>query len=309
MTRSRFRSGRRAITTVAITLAIAVVLAACGSSSSSSKTTGTTAKAALTVGSKNFGGAQVISQLYGQALAAQGYRISYKDNIGATEIIYKALVNGDIDMYGEYQGTLLTYLNGTPTSDAQTTNSALQQKLPPTLVASSPAPAVDVNGFYVLKATADKYHLTTLSSLVPVAPQLVFGGTPECQDRPLCLGTKEQQLYNLKFKDVKKLDEGGPVTEKALDDGTVQVALLFTGSSVIKPDYVLLQDDKGLQPADNPVAVIKKSVDTPAINAIIDKVNAALTVDAYNKLALQVQNDKLDPKTVASAFLKQQGLA
>lgn len=312
MTKSRFRFGRHAITTVAITMAIAVVLAACGSSksSSSNNSSTTTKKAALTVGSKNFGGAQILSQLYGQALAAKGYQITFKDNIGPSEIVYKALTNGDIDMYGEYQGTLLeSVLNGTPTSDRQTTYAALQQKLPPTIVATTPAPAVDVNGFYVLKSTADKYQLTTLSSLVPVATKLVFGGPPECSARPLCLGAKEQQLYNLQFKDVKKLDAGGPVTEKALDDGTIDVGLLFTGSSVIKPNYVLLQDDKGLQPADNPVALVRKSVDTADINAIVDKVNAALTTDAYNKLALQVQDQKLDPKDVAATFLKQQGLA
>ncbi len=312
MTRSRFRSSRRAIATVAITMAIAVVLAACGSSSKSkpSGSTTTAKKAALTVGSKNFGGAQILSQAYGQALAAKGYQVTFKDNIGPSEIVYKALTNGDIDLYGEYQGTLLeSVLNGTPTSDRQSTYAALQQKLPPTLFATTPAPAVDVNGFYVLRATADKYHLTTLSSLKPVASQLVFGGPPECSTRPLCLGAKEQQLYGLQFKDVKKLDAGGPVTEKALDDGTIDVGLLFTGSSVIKSNYVLLQDDKGLQPADNPIALVRKSVDTPEINAIIDKVNAALTTEEYNKLALQVQNDKLDPKDVAASFLKQQGLA
>lgn len=313
MTKHRFRSGRRAITTVAITLAIAVVLAACGSSSKSKSSSGSTTsgarKASLTVGSKNLSGAQILSQAYGQALAAKGYQVTFKDNIGATEIVYPALTKGDIDMYGEFQGTLLTYLNGTPTADRQTTYTALQQKLPPDLVATTPAPAVDVNGFYVLKSTADKYNLTTLSSLKPVAPQLVFGGPPECLSRPLCLGSKEQQLYGLQFKDVKKLDVGGPVTGKALDDGTIQVGLLFTGSSVIKPDYVLLQDDKGLQPADNPLAIIRKSVDTPEINSIIDQVNAALTTEEYNKLALQVQNEKQDPKDVASAFLKSKGLA
>jgi len=98
------------------------------------------------------------------------------------------------------------------------------------------------------------------------------------------------------------------VTTKALDDGTIQVGLLFTGSSVISSNYVLLTDDKGLQPADNPVAVIRKSVDTQAINDIIDKVNAALSTAEYNKLALQVQNEKQDPKDVAAQFLKDHGL-
>jgi osmoprotectant transport system substrate-binding protein len=312
MTKSRTRSGKHALATVALALAIAVVLAACGSSSSGKAKSGSGAAASntkLVVGSKNLAGAQILSQLYGQALAAKGYMVSYKDNNGPTEIVYPALQKGDIDLYGEFQGTLLTYLKGTPSGDRQATFAALQQKLPSDIVATTPAEAVDVNGFYVLKSTADKYHLTTLSSLVPVAPQLVFGGPPECQDRPLCLGTKEQQLYGLHFKDVKKLDTGGPVTTKALDYGTIQVGLLFTGSSVISSNYVLLTDDKGLQPADNPVAVIRKSVDTQAINDIIDKVNAALTTAEYNKLALQVQNDKQDPKDVASQFLKDHGLS
>ena len=138
--------------------------------------------------------------------------------------------------------------------------------------------------------------------------QFVFGGPPECLERPLCLGTTANQLYGLKFKEVKKLDTGGPITTKALEDGTIQVGLLFTGSSVIKPDFVLLKDDKGLQPADNPTAVIKSAKATPAVKKVIDDVNAKLTTDEYNKMALAVFNDKLDPKTVASTFLKDNGL-
>ena len=94
---------------------------------------------------------------------------------------------------------------------------------------------------------------------------LVFGGPPECLERPLCLGDTEKSLYNLDFKEVKKLDPGGPITVKALQDGTIQVGLLFTGSSVIDKDFVLLEDDKGLQPADNPTAIINKSKATPEV--------------------------------------------
>ena len=68
--------------------------------------------------------------------------------------------------------------------------------------------------------------------------------------------TPSRTLYDLKFKDVKKLDAGGPITVQALEDGDIDVGLLFTGSSVIPKDAVLLTDDKGLQPADNPVFLI-----------------------------------------------------
>ena len=257
------------------------------------------------MGSKDFSGAQALSQAYGQALEAKGYDISYKENIGATEIVYAALKNGDLDAYADYQGTLLTYLGGQPSGDSAQNYKALVAKLKGTdIVASKPAPAIDVNGFYVTKATAKKYKLKTLSDLAKVSNKLTFGGPPECQDRPLCLGTTSQQLYNFKFKTSSKLDAGGPLTVKALEDGDIDVALLFTGSSVIPKDAVLLTDDKGLQPADNPVFLMRKDKATPAALKIVNAVSAKLTTAAYNKMSLAISNDKIDPSAAAAAFLK-----
>jgi osmoprotectant transport system substrate-binding protein len=260
----------------------------------------------LTVGSKDFSGAQAISQAYGQALQNKGYDITFKDNLGATEIVYKALQNGDLDGYADYQGTLLEYLGGEATGDSATTYKALQDKLKGTdITVSKPAPAVDVNGFYVTKATAKKYKLKTVSDLVKVSDKLSFGGPPECETRDLCLGTKSQQLYGLDFSEVKKLDAGGPITVKALEDGDIDVALLFTGSSVIPKDAVLLTDDKGLQPADNPVFLIRKDKANAATLKILNAVSAKLTTAAYNKMSLDISENKEDPSDVAAAFLKQ----
>jgi osmoprotectant transport system substrate-binding protein len=149
---------------------------------------------------------------------------------------------------------------------------------------------------------------STPAAQTRIDSQLVFGGTTECLQRPLCLGDKEQQLYGFRFKDVKKLDAGGPITSKALKDNTIQVGLLFTGSSVIDPDFVLLKDDKGLQPADNPTALVRASKATPDVKRILDAVNAKLTIDAYNKMATGITEEKLDANTVAATFLKDNGL-
>jgi len=294
----------------AMLIALALVLAACGSSSKKSTTTGSSlpANSKITVGEKDFAGAQLLSQLYGQALAAKGFQVQYK-NLGPTEQTYPALKNGQIDLYGEYQGTLLTYLKGTPTGDAAAVNAAVQAKVAADKIkASSASTALDVNGFYVTKETATKDNLTKVSDLAAIAPQLTFGGPAECETRPLCLGTTEQQLYNLKFKTVKKLDTGGPITNKALKDGSIDVGLLFTGSSVIDPDFVLLTDDKGLQPADDAIAVWRTAVDSPAFDAVINAVNAKLDTAAYNEMALKIFNDKADPADVAKDFLSKNAL-
>jgi osmoprotectant transport system substrate-binding protein len=299
MIQARFRRHTWALLTAGL-LVLAVALSA-GAAAAQSKS--------LTVGSKDFAGAQAISQAYGQALENKGYDISFKENLGATEIVYKALQNGDIDGYADYQGTLLQYLGGTATGDSATTYAALQDKLKGTdIVASKPAPAVDVNGFYVTKDTAKKYKLKNVSDLKKVASKLTFGGPPECQDRDLCLGAVEQSKYGLDFSEVKKLDAGGPITVKALEDGDIDVALLFTGSSVIPKNAVLLKDDKGLQPADNPVFLIKKDKANAATVKILNAVSAKLSTGAYNKMSLDISENKEDPSDVAAAFLKKNGL-
>ena len=197
----------------AMVVSIVLLTAACGSSKRQGR--GRAAAKSIVVGEKDFPAAQVISQIYGQALAAKGFKVSYKD-VGPTEQTYPALKKGSIDLYGEYQGTLLTYLKGTPSGDAAAVNAALQKKVKAdNIVASSPSSAVDVNAFYVTKATQSQYSLTTISDLKPVANKLAFGGPPECSDRPLCLGSTEQQLYGLAVQDVKKLDAGGPITDSA----------------------------------------------------------------------------------------------
>jgi osmoprotectant transport system substrate-binding protein len=310
------RQRYRGLALGAMLVSLALVAVACGSSdkpaSSVTTTPGTTAPSAtgkVVVGQKDFAGAQLLSQLYGQALAAKGFTVSYKD-LGPTEVTYPALKKGDIDLYGEYQGTLLTYLKGTPTGDAAATNAALQPKVAADKIkASSASTALDVNGFYVTKETATKYSLSKLSDLTAVASKLTFGGPAECETRPLCLGDTEKTLYGLNFKTVKKLDAGGPITNKALKDGSIDVGILFTGSSVIDPDFVLLTDDKGLQPADNAIAVWRQGVDNAALDTVINSVNEKLDTAAYNEMALKIFNDKADPSDVAKDWLSENGLS
>jgi osmoprotectant transport system substrate-binding protein len=303
-TTGRRHGGRRA---AALFLTLALGLAACASDDGDERGSGPARgdQASLVVASKDFPGAQIISQIYGQTLEANGYDITYKDNIGPTETVFPLLEDGDIDLYGEFSGTFLTYRGGVPSSDGAATFAAVEDELEDSaIVAVGPASAQDVNAFYVLAETAEQYDLETVSDLTAVAPQLVFGGPSECEDRPLCLGDRSQELYGLQFKEVKKLDAGGSVTNAALDDGTIDVAVLFTGSSVIKPDYVMLEDDKGLQPADNPIALVRADKDTPDLNSVLESVNAELDEAAYNEMALKVFNDKEDPADVATEWLE-----
>jgi osmoprotectant transport system substrate-binding protein len=302
MIKVRMRFPGRALGAMLIGLTLVVATAG---PSSANPTGGGGSKGSLTMGSKNLPGAQVLGQVYGQALQKDRYDISYKENLGATEVVFAALESGDLDLYPEYLNTVVQFLGGTGGSDVNQVKAELDSLLQGRgIVATTPAPAVDVNGFYVLKKTADRYKLKTVSDLKRVANRLTFGAPPECEQRPLCLGDTSQQKYGLQFKEVKKLDVGGPVTVKALRDGDIQVAILFTGSSVIPKDAVLLKDDQGLQGADNPLVLVRQDKYTPELGQAIDKVSAKITTKQYRKMTLAVQNDKEDPADVAKSFVK-----
>jgi osmoprotectant transport system substrate-binding protein len=305
MIKARMRFPGRALGAMLIGLTAVVASAGLGSA----QPAGGGSKGSLTMGSTNVPGDQVLGQVYGQALAKKGYDISYRENLGTREVVLPALESGDVDLYPDYLNTLVQFLGGSGGSDVNQVDAELKTLLQGRgIVSTKPAPAVDVNGFYVLKKTADRHKLKNVSDLARVANRLSFGGPPECEQRPLCLGDTSQQLYGLQFKEVKKLDVGGPVTVKALQDGDIQVAILFTGSSVIPKGAVLLKDDKGLQGADNPLVLVREDKNTPELDADIDAVSAKITTREYRKMTLAVTNDKEDAADVAKDFVDRKKL-
>jgi osmoprotectant transport system substrate-binding protein len=106
----------------------------------------------------------------------------------------------------------------------------------------------------------------------------------------------------------KPLDAGGPLTVAALDNGDVQIALLFSSDGVIsQKGFVTLEDDKQLQPSENLVAVGRKDKMTPAVTALIDPALAKLTTDELQALNVKMNTDKQDPADVAKAWLDSVG--
>ena len=104
--------------------------------------------------------------------------------------------------------------------------------------------------------------------------------------------------------------------ERAADLDTIvtatEVEALMLESTLIrqhKPHFnVLLKDDKGLQPADNPIALVSKDKATKGVINILDSVNAKLDSVAYNEMARKVLNDNEDPATVVADWLQRVGL-
>lgn len=140
-----------------------------------------------------------------------------------------------------------------------------------------------------------------------IASTLVFGAPPDCPTNPVCqIGLKN--TYGIEFKEVKKLDFGGPLTVNGLKSGAIQVGELFS-TSVYDPDFVVLEDDKHLEAADNLVPLIRQDADSPDIDTILNAVMAKLTTDNVLAMNKQYDIDKKDAAAIAQEFIQANGLS
>lgn len=264
----------------------------------------------ITVASFNFAESVIVAEIYAQALETGGFAVDRQLDLGTRELVEPALQRGLVEFVPEYSGSALTFVTkgeAVATADEQTTYGNLVAALEERgIIALAPAPAQNKNGVVATAETAMQFGLTTISDLVPAASQLAFGGPPECPERPLCLLGLES-TYGLKFRDFIPLDSGGPFTVQALAQGQVEVGLLFTTDGAIDANgFVLLEDDRLLQPAENVTPVVhKKVVDRfgDEFVRLVDAVSAELTTDDLRELNGRVSIEGERPRAVAAGWL------
>jgi osmoprotectant transport system substrate-binding protein len=310
---------QRRIVAGAVGLALAVACTACTASGSQGPPAAVSAGAGrpvITVGSFDFPESVLLAYLYAGALSARGYPVRVLPGLGTRELVDPALMTGLIQLVPEYTGSALEFVSlgrthataGVATA-AQALTTAMAER---GLVTGRPAAAQDGNAIVVTAATAARYRLHTVSDLARVAPRVVFGGPPECPERPYCL-LGLRQVYGLRFRAFAALDAGGPLTRQALESGDVAVALLFATDPVIGARHlVILADNRGLQPAENVVPVLRRATADrygAGLLAALDAMSARLSTPVLAALDAQVELNGLDPRSVAGRWLREQGLA
>lgn len=305
--------------------ALSLVLAACGSSSgntTSSSTGGTTAASSsggpgagrppVTIGDKNFAEQNILGALYAQALQAKGYKITLKDNVGSTEIIYKALTSGQIDMYPEYTGVLLSAVAGQTKNPASAEAAYKEAKTyveAEGLTLLNPTPFYDTNALATLPTYAAAHSLASIADLKPLGKAVRLGGPPE-------FATRFEGLTGLKQEygvDPTFLPIAIELSYKALESGQVDVQNVFTtDGQLLSGKFKLLADPKHVFGFQNVAPVVRKSVlaaEGPEFATILNKVSALLTIPAIQQMNAAVSIDKQSPASVAQQFLHANGLA
>ncbi|HXJ66618.1 MAG TPA: ABC transporter substrate-binding protein [Actinomycetota bacterium] len=292
-----------------LAVCLATLMAACGTTGGPTPRGGRGGTIVVGV-SGAFTENQLVAEMYAQVLENAGYRVERQFDLRSRELSQNALESGQIDLKPEYLSSLLLFLD--PNADTSELPDVVAEEDAGLLHSKgitvlTPSQAHDTNEFVANAQTARRFHLTTMSSLAPVAGQLRFGGPPECPQRLNCLLGLDK-VYGILFDDFLPLDVGGPQTIKALEDNQVQVGLLFsTDPSIRENGFVPLVDDRHLQNAENITPVIRSAVLNDRIRALLDGVSSKLTTGNVTAMVGHIVHGEDLPQT-ARSFLIEHGL-
>jgi osmoprotectant transport system substrate-binding protein len=295
-----------------------LILAACGNVGDSGGSEGSGGGPAITVGSKNFTEQYILGELYAQALAANGFSVEKKLDLGSEQIADKALQNGQIDMYPEYTGTSLVAIQGTDASEVPETPEATYQQAKnfyagrnPADTMLTPAPFNNTYGIFVRKEVADQYNLKTLADLAEASPKLTFVSFSEFQNRADGYPNMQKNYPGLDFGEVKIVNSiGGPIYQGVLQgEGDAGVGFRTDGQ-LASDELVVMEDPKSIWPYYYPAPVVRSDVleKNPKMKGILDRVSSSLDEETMRKLNSQVAIEQEDPEDVAAEYLQEKGI-
>jgi osmoprotectant transport system substrate-binding protein len=302
----RKHNRRAAKAAFAIALGVAIVLGGAAAAPASNSAGGTP----IILGTKNFTEQYVLGQLYKQALEAKGMRVGYKESIGSTELIAKALTSGQITLYPEYTGVMLTVTFGrksTPKSALATYQLAKQLWGRRGYVLGNQTPFQDVDAIAVLRRTATRYGLKTVGDLRKV-PNLTLAAFPEFETRQTGL-VGMRRAYGVTNVDFKPL--AGISAYTLLDRGDVLAAGVFsTDPPLGSGKYVVLKDPRNIFGFQHVAPIVSRKLvnENPQLLPTLNRVSRLLTLKAMIAMNKAVAVDKRSPARVADAFLKANNL-
>jgi osmoprotectant transport system permease protein len=266
----------------------------------------------VVVASKPFGESYLLAEMFAQLLEAHGIAADRRLGLGATEIAFRALRRGAVDVYPEYTGTgLLVILREPPAGDARAVYGQVSREfqdrfgmrwLPPLGFQNTYAIAVR-------RETAERLGLRTLSDLARVGPTLRAGLTPDFIGRADGLPGL-QKAYGIRFREERALLAA--VKYQALAAGEVDVIDGYaTDGLIARYDLVVLEDDRGFFPPYEAAALLAPGFAErrPAAVAALTELSGRLSEVRMRALNRRVEVDGEPVTRVAADALGELGLS
>jgi len=293
-----------------------LVLSACSPGEGSSPSGAASQTADLpevSVGSAGFPEAALVAEIYAQALEANGFTVERNLELGERPAVRAAFDSGDINLAPDYLGGLASVLEAEVSSDADETHAnmvAALEEIGQTALDFSPG--TDADGFAVRAETADELGLTTMTDLAGVADQLVWGLASGCPENPVC-GPGLNEVYGIDIAalDTESLDPCGAAIAEALNQSAIDVAQVCTTQAEIASfNFVLMEDDGGLAPAQNLAPVLTQELADAGGDTLASTLNAVselLTTEELTNLNLRIAEQE-SYEDIANQWLTDNGL-
>jgi len=269
----------------------------------------------VTLASQAFDEAALVTAMYAALLTDAGYEVETK--LVDARPAYLSEFPGSVDIVPEYAAGLGDQLNTDAngedappisTSDLDETLSAMEPLLEEKGISLlEPSEAASQNAYFVTQDYSDENGVTNLSDLE--GESITLAAAPDCKGRDDCEGGLTD-VYGI---DVELLPLGyaSPQTFKAVIDGEAQLGQTGTLDGTLDDQgLVLLEDDRGIQPAQNLVPAVATDFleEHPDVEEPLNELMGVLDNETLGELIVQVTVDREAPEDVAQAFLEEQGL-
>ncbi|KUI37350.1 ABC transporter substrate-binding protein [Mycobacterium sp. GA-2829] len=297
---------------VALLVSATLALTACGSSNPLGGGEISGDLKTIKVGSADFTESKIIAEIYAQALEANGFDVGRQFGIGSRETYIPAVQDHSIDLIPEYTGNLLQYFDKeTEVTTPDAVVLGLLRALPGDLSILYPSPAEDKDTVAVSAETAQRWNLKTIADLAAHSPEVKFGGPSEFLNRTEGLpGLKAKYGLDIAPSNFVAIsDGGGPATVRALTDGTVTAANIFSTSPAIEEsNLVVLEDPKNNFLAANVVPLVASQKKSDELKSVLDAVSAKLTTEGLIELNAAVEGNRgVDPDEAAQKWVADNG--
>jgi osmoprotectant transport system permease protein len=263
------------------------------------------------IGAKNFSEQFILAELISARLQEQGATTQRKDGLGSA-IAFRALANGDIDLYVDYTGTLWTNVmkrRDTPARDAMLRELTSWMKERHGVQVLGSLGFENAYALAMRRERASALGVSTITDLARHAPQLTLGADLEFLSRPEWAALKD--AYGLNFGVQRSFNP--TFMYRAIEDRSVDVISAFTSDGRIAAQGLMVLDDPkhAIPSYDAVVLIAPKRVDDPVLTRALSPLIGKISVERMREANLMVDRDanKASPRDAARFLARAIGLA
>lgn len=254
----------------------------------------------IQVGSKKFTESVVLAEMVSMLARSAGAEAVHRRELGGTQVLWAALLAGEIDVYAEYTGTIREeILAENRLKDEEATRAELEKR---GVRMSRPLGFNNTYAIGMKEAVAEGRGVRTISDLQRL-PDLKFGFANEFMDRKDGWPSLRQR-YGLPQRDVRGLDHD--LAYRGLEAGSIDAVDLYsTDAEISYYGLRVLTDDLRHFPAYDALLLYRADLveRAPAVVSALLKLEGQISEKEMVAMNARAKLDRVPESVAAADFL------